>query len=1733
MIFVSPAEHATVNPTIDVELRAAFGLGTPLTISSATVAVRPESADTFGVEHDATLRLTRALVTNLVLSPGQTNQLRATVNTSNPACAEATATIWVTAREAPIEPKVTAVSFAQDVNHDGVLSSAELPPGTNINMTVTAADTTSSTLVRVLSGVSAVSLRDVYLSGGTAQVEIPIVSNAGTFDLFALLVDDEQALNTPERNPEALASISVNRSTPSCEITTKDVLGPGDDATVGVSAFGLRVTGLLGPTATKGSFQIDSATPRAVTAVEGAVSTDFAVPKTGDAVYTLRLEATDTVGNTCTAIKLVRVDLHAPVVSLELREHSDGGVEVVTTTPAEVTIRATGAAEADRACLYRQQGSSGRQLVGCEGLTAAGIATVSAAFSSDGAYELIAEVQDAAKNTGSVSKTVSVSLSVCGLAFATIAGKSAQCPSFLSASATNQLAVSLTTSPTCAGLPISLFFDGTLVGSSTGGDFSVTAPEGTHVMRGEIPNPTGPNTSVSCTLEVNSNAAPVFTSPSADGVATLTQAQDSQPLTPGAQRPLTFTAVVPTGARVEVCADTLDPGIVGPNAAACSDGEAGWFVYRSKTNVTSPDFAFTYAEGSYHLRLVVVAFGSTIDSSLDLALIVDVTAPCVSDGGLSLSQDLNADNKLNLAELAAAAPRLQIILNEACGSAISAQVKSAVSSPTYSDVIANPTSPVSLDLTGLASTEAVDLYVELIDAVGNKSTAAATAGRLAVLVDRDLPACSFAVPSKSTLNVSDVSAGLLDVQLQTSADVAAVPIQLAGSTVFAGVIAPSAVASASFSISGTQTQVLSATCVDAAGNQAAATVSLTWDLEPPTCAFTAPAPNTTSTTNDITTTLTIGAAEGRLVHLFTSAQAAEVGSLPVSSGAATGVVTGYPNGANQTWTARVSDSAGNECVATLTGITVSSTRCNLSTNAYVNGTSLWLNQSNTASAASGRTADLVATSNCASGQTVTVTRTAPTNALLQTRSTNGSGVATFTGLSVSDGDVLAVVIDNGSGLTTTRVITADFTLPSVGSVTVNGTVPPTGAVFFVAPGLGTSAQNRQVQLGTAGYYADSDGVTAGAQLSVGLDTITGGTASGVWGFATILFKGSPVISPLPITTATHTFASIAATLPHHDVGTLVVRVTDQAGNSVDAFSQTATIDVIAPSKPAAITRTLVSARDATVTLSWNPVGDDALVGTVKDYDVRWTTSSTNAHRQMALESDFFGGSTYRDSASAASATRITRGLVLPPLNTYYIAVRARDEVDNYSAYEAPTPVVNAWSRVALTGTAGTHFGHTVLAQGSLNNDTVTDLVVTATSSTLAGAVYVYYGGQAFGAQSTCVAPACTVITAPATASAPGTFFGADVSMSGNVGDSAAEAKSDLLIGQTLFTNSNGPGRAFLFFGTAAATIDLLNFVEIRGERTPPPDVVIGLTAKILSDLDGDGLDEVVLAAPSYSLPGVKNKGRLSIFKGRSVAAWRALRTAADKTTNAPFIPIASADWVVEGVDPQTLTTPAASPEYFAVSRLGLSSLGDLDGDGKNEFTVGLGPTAVNQVWLYKGAASGPTLLQALTRPQGTDLSSQWGFGAAILTGFNVMNGSGADLIATWPLAGELFIYADLGPTGAPLNPSLTIRGVSRFGSTVSAGTLDTTDTMPDLLVGQDVTTDSNAWVLWNQSGSFTTTVDFTTPQFWVSRFDGTALAGGLSTNSLGKTNAMADLNADGPVDVILADELNNVVFVWK
>jgi hypothetical protein len=115
-------------------------------------------------------------------------------------------------------------------------------------------------------------------------------------------------------------------------------------------------------------------------------------------------------------------------------------------------------------------------------------------------------------------------------------------------------------------------------------------------------------------------------------------------------------------------------------------------------------------------------------------------------------------------------------------------------------------------------------------------------------------------------------------------------------------------------------------------------------------------------------------------------------------------------------------------------------------------------------------------------------------------------------------------------------------------------------------------------------------------------------------------------------------------------------------------------------------------------------------------------------------------------------------------------------------------------------------------------------------------------------------------------------------------------------------------RVYIYFGSETG-YDQSPSVEIRGK----PATQFGAFVQVVGDIDGDGLPELAVGAPS------EGPGRVYLFKGRT--SWGANMDLAD---------VASVITADDDIEPK-----------FVQAKLGqvLARLGDFDGDGVNDFAV--------------------------------------------------------------------------------------------------------------------------------------------------------------------------------------------------
>jgi hypothetical protein len=126
----------------------------------------------------------------------------------------------------------------------------------------------------------------------------------------------------------------------------------------------------------------------------------------------------------------------------------------------------------------------------------------------------------------------------------------------------------------------------------------------------------------------------------------------------------------------------------------------------------------------------------------------------------------------------------------------------------------------------------------------------------------------------------------------------------------------------------------------------------------------------------------------------------------------------------------------------------------------------------------------------------------------------------------------------------------------------------------------------------------------------------------------------------------------------------------------------------------------------------------------------------------------------------------------------------------------------------------------------------------------------------------------------------------------------------------------GRGQAYLLWGEdigASGTLDMNTDADVTFTGESPGDDV-GLRMTGVGDVDGDGLDDVLVAAPSNDVGGETKSGRAYLFLSETI----------DSSTHSLG---AEADWLFNGEDSNDLAGHA------------MDEVGDLDKDGYGDFML--------------------------------------------------------------------------------------------------------------------------------------------------------------------------------------------------
>jgi hypothetical protein len=370
------------------------------------------------------------------------------------------------------------------------------------------------------------------------------------------------------------------------------------------------------------------------------------------------------------------------------------------------------------------------------------------------------------------------------------------------------------------------------------------------------------------------------------------------------------------------------------------------------------------------------------------------------------------------------------------------------------------------------------------------------------------------------------------------------------------------------------------------------------------------------------------------------------------------------------------------------------------------------------------------------------------------------------------------------------------------------------------------------------------------------------------------------------------------------------------------------------------------------------------------------------------------------------------------------------------------------------------FGRAVASAGDINNDGKGDIIIgvpwwdLSGSSIAIGRVYVTHGTATGLASSSYARNGLQADS----------MFGSAVA---GVGDVNGDGYDDVVIGAPSFTNGSfsSEGRAYLYLGGSSGLASSAAWVS---DPTDQANAHFGSVVTGVGDVNGDGRDDVVIAAPDWDQSGSSpDVGKIYLFYGNATTGLSS-----------------SAAWTSSG------PTPQAGARFGAA----LAGIPDCNNDTIGDLLVGA-PTWDSGSFVDEGSAhvylavGGTFLLQRTWEP-----ANQSGahFGAAVSGGD--LNGDGLaeavvaapDFDITSPLSipnvGKVWAY--VGQPGGPGTSSAwTDTGTSGsfFGTTLSAAGDVDADGRADLLVGapyvDNTATDEGAAYLYRGQASGVLTAD--------------------------------------------------------
>ena len=400
--------------------------------------------------------------------------------------------------------------------------------------------------------------------------------------------------------------------------------------------------------------------------------------------------------------------------------------------------------------------------------------------------------------------------------------------------------------------------------------------------------------------------------------------------------------------------------------------------------------------------------------------------------------------------------------------------------------------------------------------------------------------------------------------------------------------------------------------------------------------------------------------------------------------------------------------------------------------------------------------------------------------------------------------------------------------------------------------------------------------------------------------------------------------------------------------------------------------------------------------------------------------------------------------------------------------------------------AGAIFGIRVAADGDVNRDGFSDVVVCASSfdtgNADAGKAYLYLGGPS--------GPSTSPAWAVSGDDQADAYFGGHLC---SAGDANGDGYSDVVIGASHYVGTaTGVGKAYLYLGGPMGLSPTPSWTSTGDDE---PWALFGSSGAFVGDVNDDGFSDVVIGAPTtYQWPAAR-PGKAFLYQGGAAgfSATPAWTSEGDGQRGAGFSwSVSSAgdvnndglsDVIIGSPEYRTSNRGAGRAYVYLGGPTGLSSVaiwvssgddrseslfgqsvasaGDVNGDGFSDVIVGADhfKNKTGKAYLYLGTPSGVSPNPVWTSLGDDREMSMFGVPARSAGDLNgdgfsdiVVSARGFDLATS---VGRVFLYLG-GPTGPSSTPAWTSSGEdtmrAHFGFGLGAGDVNG-DGLPELLVG--------------------------------------------------------------------------------